>query len=186
MLNRSVLFLRGDALMKENWIEGMPPVLPEKPIVLILGSIPGVKSLEKQQYYGNPRNHFWPIMASVFDEELPEDYESRIEWIKMKDIALWDSIGSCTREGSLDSKIRNACPNDIAALVQSHPSLERIICNGSKSWTIYKKYFEDTGILRTPALKMPSTSPVPGKYTKSLEEKTIEWKNALAPIIENR
>ena len=167
-------------LKEENRIHGMPPVIPENPQILILGSIPGIQSLEKQQYYGNSRNHFWPIMFHIFDEPIIDDYESRIIWIKQKKIALWDTIGSCIRPGSLDSKITEEQPNDIISLLKQYESIRRIICNGGKSYDVFKKYIGlQEGLHFTDVVKLPSTSPVPGRYTKTFEEKCVIWGNAI-------
>ncbi|WLV25468.1 DNA-deoxyinosine glycosylase [Aciduricibacillus chroicocephali] len=165
--------------MDKTRILSLPPVLPEKPRVLILGSIPGVQSLTKQQYYGNPRNHFWTIMSAIFNDQLPENYETRLNWIKEKQIALWDTIGSCTRPGSLDSNIRDEQPNAIPELIEQYPTIERILCNGGKSWSVFQKHFGKSLGSIIEVRKLPSTSPVPGRYTKTLEEKIIIWKDAV-------
>lgn len=169
-------------MLEEIRITGLPPILPKSPRVLILGSIPGVQSLNKQQYYGNPRNHFWPILFRIFDEPEVSDYGNRIDWIREKEIALWDTIGSCIRPGSLDSKIKAEEPNDIISLLQQHPSIKRIICNGGKSYDVFKKYINlERTACYADVVKLPSTSPVPGRYTKSFEEKCAIWAEAILP-----
>ena len=82
------------------------PIIDDKSKVLILGTMPGGKSLEKQQYYANPRNQFWKIIDNLFDETLPTDYEKKINFLKDKRIALWDVLKACSREGSLDANIK--------------------------------------------------------------------------------
>ncbi|WP_100011329.1 DNA-deoxyinosine glycosylase [Lentibacillus sediminis] len=161
-------------------IYSFPPVLPERPRVLILGSMPGGVSLEKQQYYGNPRNHFWKILFNLFHSEKIEGYEGRLEFLKQKGIALWDSIGSCYREGSLDANIQAEEPNDIAGLLSQHPTIRLIACNGTKSYQTFRKNFPEIIRGETEVLKMPSTSPIPGKYTKTFDGKVEEWKRILA------
>src|SRR5690625_6041254 len=103
-----------------------PPVLPETPRVLILGSMPGGMSLEKQEYYGNPRNHFWDILFELFQQDPLTDYQEKIQFVKQHQIALWDTIGTCYREGSLDSNIKEAEPNDIMSLLSRFPSIKLI------------------------------------------------------------
>lgn len=157
-------------------LESFPPVLPDEPKVLILGSMPSVQSLEKQEYYGHPRNHFWPIMFELFKHKPLESYDEKIEFIKQKGIALWDTIGSCDREGSLDANIRNEKPNDIVELIKKKPSIRLIVCNGIKSYQMFKKYISLDDNLEIDVFKLPSTSPIPGRYNKTFSEKVEEWK----------
>lgn len=157
-------------------IFGLDPVVGDDSKVLILGSMPSVESLRKKEYYGNKRNHFWKIMFQLFDSHEQAEYEDKIAFIKAKNIALWDVLYSCHREGSLDSNIKNEEPNEIEAFVNSHPNLRLIVCNGTKAYKSFQKYI---GLNRFPGLeviKLPSTSPVPGKYNKTLEGKLQEWK----------
>lgn len=78
------------------------PIVDSSTRVLIVGSMPGKQSLEKQQYYGNPRNHFWPIMGELLQIAIPNDYTERIALLKNNAIGLWDTIATCEREGSLE------------------------------------------------------------------------------------
>lgn len=157
-------------------IFGLEPVVGEDPRVLILGSMPSVESLRKQEYYGNKRNHFWKIMFMLFDSHELTDYEEKIAFLKDKKIALWDVLYSCHREGSLDSNIKNEEPNEIEAFVKNHPGLRLIVCNGTKSYKSYSKYIGHNRLPGIEVIKLPSTSPVPGKYNKTLEGKLQEWK----------
>ncbi|MGX4670240.1 DNA-deoxyinosine glycosylase [Cerasibacillus sp. JNUCC 74] len=165
-------------------LTSFPPVLPKKPAVLILGSMPGVKSLEKQQYYGNPRNHFWNILFTLFNEPLVENYENKLSFCKKHRIALWDTIATCYRQGSLDANIRDAVPNDIPSLLKKYPSIKLIACNGSKSYQLFVKYFKNAKISPVNVVKLPSTSPIPGRYTKTFHEKVEEWRIILRYIDE--
>ncbi|WP_249870600.1 DNA-deoxyinosine glycosylase [Oceanobacillus saliphilus] len=160
-------------------LNSFPPVLPREPKVLILGSMPGGMSLAKDEYYGNPRNHFWPIMFHLFNVQPLEDYENKIKFIKSHGIALWDSIGSCYREGSLDASIREEEPNDIMGLLQDYPSIQLIACNGTKSYQTFTKNFPKENLRAVEVVKMPSTSPIPGRYTKTFEGKVEEWSKIL-------
>lgn len=164
---------------KVRWMEriyGLAPVVGNDPRVLILGSMPSEQSLQKQEYYGNKRNHFWTIMLELFNSHERSDYEEKISFLKKHKIALWDVLHSCHREGSLDVNIKNEEPNEIEAFVKEYPTIRLIVCNGSKAFKSYQKYI---GINRFPGvevIKLPSTSPVPGKYNKTLEGKIQEWK----------
>ena len=102
---------------------GFPPSIDEGCTHIILGSMPGAASLRAQQYYAYPQNRFWRLMAYLLENsEPPEAYEARLRMLLRHRIALWDSIASCEREGSLDSAIRAAKPNDFTALRASPPS----------------------------------------------------------------
>lgn len=161
-------------------INSFLPVLPQVPKVLILGSMPSVQSLEKQQYYGNPRNHFWPIMFELFKQPPLESYDDKITFIKQKGIALWDTIGSGEREGSLDANIKHEQPNDIVGLLKKNPTIGVIACNGTKSYQTFKTYIQRHDRLNVDVLKLPSTSPIPGRYNKTFPEKVEAWKKIKA------
>ncbi|WP_206207772.1 DNA-deoxyinosine glycosylase [Virgibacillus profundi] len=157
-------------------IISFPPVLPKEPKVLILGSMPGGISLEKKQYYGNPRNHFWGILFELFNQTPIEDYEEKINFVKQNNIALWDSIGNCYREGSLDTAITDEEPNDIMGLLRQYPTIKLIACNGTKSYQTFLRNFPREKLDAVDVVKMPSTSPIPGRYTKSFAGKVEAWK----------
>lgn len=151
------------------------PVVDENTRVLIVGSMPGQQSLEKQQYYGNPRNHFWPIMSQLLEECAPENYTQRLKWLQQHGIGLWDTIKCCERQGSLDSAIRNEVPNDFEALFAQYPAIECVLFNGGKAEQVFKKRIGLTVLTGRHFYKMPSTSPIPGKNIKSFEEKVKSW-----------
>ena len=144
-------------MKNETRISSFPPIIDLNSRILILGSVPGVKSLEMQQYYAHPQNRFWKLLSEIFEEEFTTDYESRIGLLKRHHIALWDVIDTCERKGSLDSDIRNEEANGIAELLENHPSIQAIFCNGQKSHInllrILGKEFQ------IPIFVLPSTSP---------------------------
>ncbi|MDR6368811.1 hypoxanthine-DNA glycosylase [Chryseobacterium bernardetii] len=158
----------------QNRISSFSPIIDAQSEILILGSIPGVKSLEKQQYYGHPQNKFWKIIFELLNEDFTDDYIQRIETIKKHHIALWDVIDSCERKGSLDSEIRNEEANQIEELLEEHPNIKAIFCNGGKS---YKNLLKLLGKnYKLPIFLLPSTSPL---HTVSFEKKLEEWKKVL-------
>lgn len=137
--------------------------------------MPGVQSLEKQQYYGNPRNHFWGIMGEITGQSVPANYEERLALVKGVGIGLWDVIQYCERVGSLDSNIKNEAPNDFAKLFEQYPQIEAIIFNGTKAYDVFKKKVGFSLLMHRNYYKMPSTSPVPGRYIKTFEQKVEAW-----------
>ncbi|WP_102691628.1 DNA-deoxyinosine glycosylase [Rummeliibacillus pycnus] len=154
----------------------LPPIIDESTQVLILGSMPSQLSLEKQQYYGNPRNHFWSIIGTILQVEVPEDYSKRVELLKVHHIGLWDTIQSCERQGSLDANIRNIVPNDFRQLFIKYPTIRLLLFNGGKAYSVFKKYMGLQLLQKIEYAKMPSSSPIPGKNIKSFEEKVEEWR----------
>lgn len=150
------------------------PSIDNNSKVLILGSMPGVKSLEEQQYYAHPQNRFWKVMAHICKElSLHEyDYNQKLKLLLQNNIALWDTIKSCKREGSLDSEIQNEVPNDIRKLLKKYPNIKIICLNGNKSFSAFKQYFPDL-LEKYSCYKMPSTSPANARF--NLEELIKEW-----------
>jgi len=146
--------------------------------VLILGSMPGVQSLEKRQYYAHPQNAFWKILFSLFAElPVPTDFESRKKILREKGIALWDVLESCERKGSLDSNIRNGIPNKIPELLASYPNIKALFFNGKESHKIFVKTFGDS--IPLPQIVLPSTSPA---NTMKFESKLLEWRQVLDEV----
>ncbi len=151
-------------------ISSFAPIISTTSRILILGSVPGVKSLEMQQYYAHPQNQFWKIVFELLGEDFSKDYETRIETIRKNNIALWDVIDTCEREGSLDTKIRNEEHNDITKILNDHPSISVIFCNGQKSFKNLKKILGEESEI--PVFVLPSTSPL---HTISFDKKLKEW-----------
>ena len=153
----------------------LPPIVDANTRVLIVGSMPSKQSLEKQQYYGNPRNHFWPIIGALLQMEIPENYDKRITILCAHNIGLWDSIASCERKGSLDATIKNEVPNDFQGFFQKYPQIQLVLFNGGKSFDVFKKLVGLDVLASRAYEKMPSTSPIPGKNIKSFDEKVQAW-----------
>lgn len=155
----------------QSRIFSFPPIIDHDSKIIILGSIPGVKSLEKQQYYGHPQNKFWKIIFELLNEKFTEDYDQRIQILKKHHIALWDVIDSCERKGSLDSEIKNEEANQIGELLEDHLNMKAIFCNGGKSYKNLQKILGKN--YKIPVFLLPSTSPL---HTVSFEKKLEEWK----------
>ena len=121
--------------------QSFDPVADTDSRLLILGSMPGVRSLQMQQYYGHPQNRFWPLLAALLGyQEVPAAYADRKRMLIDNRIALWDVLGCCEREGSLDADITGERPNDLAGFLQRHPQIHTICCNGGKAAAAFKKY----------------------------------------------
>ncbi|MCC5910767.1 MAG: DNA-deoxyinosine glycosylase, partial [Clostridiaceae bacterium] len=155
-------------------IQSLEPIIDKTAKVLILGSMPSVQSLRIMEYYGNPRNHFWTIMYSIFNLQAETDYARKIDFVKSKNIALWDVIHTCERQGSLDANIRNEAPNNLELLLNKYTNIEAVFFNGTKAEKTFTRYF-DLNSFNVEFHRLPSTSPIPGKNIKSLEEKIKSW-----------
>ena len=153
------------------------PIINKNSKVLILGTLPGAKSLELSQYYGDPRNQFWTIIYRIFKKESPDsEYENKVNFILDNNLALWDVIHSAERKGSLDANIKNEMCNDIEGLLQQYPNIEKIVLGGGKAARTFKKHFPNTGV---EIVEVPSTSPIPGRNIKTLDEKVKIWGKAI-------
>lgn len=151
-------------------VQGFDPVYDKDSKVLILGSFPSVKSRRVEFYYGNPQNRFWRVVCSYFGESVPESTESKREFLKRRNIALWDIVTECRIVGSQDATIKNFKVADLKTILQNS-KIGFIILNGSKAFSIFREHYTD---IHTGYCKVPSTSPANTRF----DEK--EWKNALS------
>lgn len=155
-------------------IYSFSPIIDESSKILILGSIPGIKSLEKQEYYAHPQNQFWRLMFDILNRDYSNDYQIKVALLKQNKIALWDTIESCERVGSLDTNIKNEKGNSVADLLENYPNIKAIFCNGQKA---HKNLIKQLGKnYHLPIILMPSTSPA---YTMKYDEKAVEWQKIL-------
>jgi double-stranded uracil-DNA glycosylase len=158
-----------------------PPIAGKDAQLLILGSMPGIKSLQEQQYYAHPRNAFWPIMANLFDIDLNLDYTARCQKLLEHQVAVWDVLKSCQRQGSLDQAIEmeSIIANDFNSFLQQQNQVKRIFFNGGKAEQVFKRYVIPTLTVEQQLSfqLLPSTSPA--HAAKSLDEKCQLWKMAL-------
>lgn len=156
-------------------LTGLAPLVSPATKVLILGSFPGVRSLQAQEYYGHPQNQFWKILQAIWPSSAhgicASSYEIRSKLLLERGLGVWDVYASCEREGSLDSAIRNAVPNDIAAL--HLPQLQAIAHNGGESF----KHARHTRTLGVPVYQLPSTSPANASWT--FARKLAAWREVM-------
>jgi len=153
------------------------PVYAPEAKVMIVGSMPSVKSLADSQYYAHPRNAFWPILFDVFGEELTADYEAKKALIRANGLALWDVAGVCEREGSLDSNMKDIQYNDFESLYEKCPYIHTVLCNGGTAHSLFMKSGH-AGNRRV--IRMPSTSPA---YTMAFDRKLEIWKETLLSVL---
>ena len=138
-------------------ITAFPPVFDEHSKILILGSMPSVRSLQVSFYYGNPHNRFWGLLGEITGDPVPAEVPGRRAFLLAHGIALYDVIAACEREGSLASSIRSVVPADFSMF----PHLDRlkIYTNGKLAETLFRRYHPYLAFTQ-----LPSTSPANQKY----------------------
>ena len=162
------------SLEPTSLLTGLAPVIAPDTRILILGSFPGAASLAAQQYYAHPRNALWPMLSALTGEDLVSlPYAQRLPRLLAHGFGLWDVLGACEREGSLDSAIRNPAANDFERLHRLCPVLETVGFNGQTS-AKFAPQFAEAGY-RTVAL--PSTSPALAGM--SFSEKLLQWRQMI-------
>jgi hypoxanthine-DNA glycosylase len=155
-----------------------PPVVAADTRVLVLGSLPGEKSLETRRYYAHPQNRFWYLIGRVIGRDLvPLDYDARLAALFAARVGLWDTVASAQRAGSLDASIREAEHNALSELVASLPGLRAVGFNGKTSAKIGMPQLAGTHLALIP---LPSSSPANASI--SLAEKEKLW-GALAEFL---
>lgn len=159
--------------------ECFPPIESVKSHTLVLGSLPGQKSLEAQQYYAHPQNAFWKLIGAIygFDGKMP--YERKVRILTARGIALWDVLAAAERPGSLDSAIVHATAqvNDFRSFFREHPRIERVFFNGRKAEQLFERFAKpglgpEASRIRYACL--PSTSPAHAGMT--FAKKLDSWK----------
>jgi hypoxanthine-DNA glycosylase len=165
--------MRRIPLMPELMIKtSFPPVVDRNTVVLVLGSLPGDRSLAAQRYYAHPQNQFWALMSGVIGADLRAlDYDARLATLLSCGVGLWDVVGTASRAGSSDAAIRDVSANDLAALVRSLPSLRAIGFNGGTALAIGRRQLgalADTLAI----IALPSSSPL---HTVGIVAKQPAW-----------
>jgi hypoxanthine-DNA glycosylase len=155
-------------------LRGFPPIIDRRTETLILGSFPSEASLAAGQYYAHPRNQFWRLLGELLGEPLAElGYAERASRVLAHRVGIWDVLDACRRPGSLDAAIRDARPNDFAALRALAPRLKRVLFNGGTAGR-FARQFVAAGFA---ASVLPSSSPA--HAGRSYEQKLALWRAAL-------
>jgi double-stranded uracil-DNA glycosylase len=165
-----------------------PAIAAHDARVLILGSVPSIASLARQQYYGHPQNSFWPIMGRLFGASRDVPYEQRKCILHEHGVAVWDVLRECHREGSLDADIRveSEAPNDFAAFFRGHSQIATIFFNGQRSEAMFRRH-----VLPIVAeldrnfryVRLPSTSPA--HAGRNFAQKLSAWR-AVARALQDK
>ena len=154
----------------EHIVHSFEPVYDKASEILILGTLPSVKSRENNFYYGHKQNRFWKVLATLLKEPVPHTIEEKKAMLLAHRIALWDVIQSCDIKGSSDSSIKNVVANDIGRVLSEAP-IRQIFVNGQTAFKLYKKYvFPETGVM---PVCLPSTSPANAAW--NMERLTEAW-----------
>lgn len=153
--------------------------------VLILGTLPSVKSLAAGEYYAHPRNSFWWIMGKLVDAAPDLAYAERLEMLRQSGIALWDVCKAAERAGSSDAKIAmdSVEPNDLRGFLESHPRIERICFNGQPAERLFRRKAWPllAGLPLIPQVVLDSTSPANARIPR--EEKLTGWRKCIEPFL---
>lgn len=158
---------------------GFEPIYDEHSRVLILGTLPSVKSREQQFYYGHPQNRFWKLLAGITGEEqVPASIPEKTQFLLKHRIAIWDVIAECDIIGSSDSSIKNVVPADLTRILDTAP-IKGIYANGTKAYELYMKYsYEKT---EREIVKLPSTSPANAAF--QMDRLLSVWGSELSGVI---
>jgi len=163
-------------------VTGFPPIADNNAVILILGSMPSIKSLEDQQYYAHPRNSFWFIITKLLSSDTELEYEQKKALLLHSRIALWDVLNTCQRKGSLDSSIKNESTvvNDFNTFFIDHPLIKAVYFNGTRAQQEYMKHILPTLDEKFSPIeykRLPSTSPAMASLNR--EQKLQQWKTIL-------
>ena len=146
----------------EHIVHGFEPIFDKNSRVLILGSLPSVKSREQSFYYGHPRNRFWKVTAALCREDVPQTIEDKTRLLLAHGIALWDVVSECDIIGSGDASLKNVIPTDIRPILEAC-DIRCIFVNGGAAAGIFERYQKN--LTGRDAVRLPSTSPANAAYS---------------------
>ena len=153
------------------------PVYDADSKVMILGTLPSVKSRENHFYYGHKQNRFWKVVADLCGEPVPETIEEKKAMLFRRGVAVYDVIEQCSIIGSSDSSIKDVVPADLGKIV-GESQIQKVYTNGKTAGKLYKKYQDKE--MNLPMEELPSTSPANAAY--SLEKLTEIWSRAITEV----
>ena len=160
-------------------VSSFPPQVGAGCRVLVLGTVPSLRSLELRQSYGHAQNFFWPLMGELFDAGPDLPYAQRIARLHACGVGIWDVLKHCERPGSLDSSIvpDSEVPNAIPSLLRRQAQIRAIALNGGKAQQAFRRHIVpqlDAALReRVTVLALPSTSPANASIPRA--EKRRRW-----------
>ena len=156
----------------------LEPWIDDKTRILIVGTMPGDESIEKQMYYANPQNRFWKYIQEILNNGIElKSKDDKQKLLQSNGIGLWDILSKCERDGSLDSNIGNEQPNDFSKF----QSVKYVLFNGKKAAKYFEKY-NFQYLSKRQSFSLPSTSPANASIPEDV--KFEEWKKVLQSLIE--
>lgn len=158
--------------------QAFPPLVNQNSKILILGTMPGEKSLELQEYYGNKGNSFWKLLFTLFNRPLPKEYIEKKQLLEENNIALWDVLAYCERTGSLDSNIKNEKANNFESFYKQYPNIKHVFFSSKNASNFYDKYVGRKKDLQYSILPSPSGA----NASKSFLQKLEEWEAILEAL----
>ena len=163
--------------LSQERITGLPALIDQTSVVLILGTLPGQMSLTTGTYYADPSNKFWDILFMACGEKIEKTATAKERLLKTYHIALWDILDSAVRKTSGDKDLMDERPNDLPACLMEYPNLKLLIFHSNDAYKYFKRFFKNIAI---PYICVSSPS---GQNRKSIETKSEEWRAALSCVI---
>lgn len=154
-------------------VEGFPPLMCHEPRVLILGTIPGEKSISANEYYCDNRNRMWKMLAELATQKLPTNYSEKKVLLEQLHVVLWDYYQSVERTNSTDKGILKGTPNDIVGFIRNNPTITKIAINGYKKYNMFGEKLQNQFGQSIKVFRLPETSGSNASWT--LEKLCQDW-----------
>ena len=166
-----------DGSLSKNRIEGLPASIDQNSVVLILGTLPGRRSLTYGKYYADPSNKFWDILFMACGEKIDKTDRGKKRLLEKYHIALWDVLASAVRKTSNDKDISDEVPNNLPLFLSRYPNIKLLVFHSNDAYKYFKRFFKNAAV---PYICVSSPS---GQNRKSTEAKAKEWRAALSCAI---